>query len=99
MALFTFAAVLGTNAIAHEPPTKSTAKIYYKGLLKHFQTLQNTDPKTQLKVYLYEVDKAEEKLKLIVKSQADYDASSLVAEMASYKSKAQEGKSADTNST
>lgn len=72
------------NLTAQEP-TNSAAKIYYKGVQKHFAYLKSNDPQSNLKMYLSEVDKAEEKIKLIKKSQADYDVTTLQNELATYK--------------
>lgn len=68
-----------------QEPTNSAAKIYYKGVQKHFTYLKNTDPQSNLKMYLSEVDKADEKIKLIKKSQGDYDITALQNELSAYK--------------
>jgi hypothetical protein len=89
-----------------QAPTNSAAKIYYKGVLKHFETIKNLKsqsnpkgdgPQNTTKQYLNEVDKAEEKIALIKKSQPDYDVSALTAELNGYKSAGNEAKANEDN--
>ncbi|MBK7668408.1 MAG: hypothetical protein IPJ32_14370 [Sphingobacteriaceae bacterium] len=91
-----------------QAPTNSAAKIYYKGVLKHFETIKNLKsqsnpkndgPQSTTKQYLSEVDKAEEKIKLIKKSQPDYDISALTAELNEYKSIGSETKKSEENAS
>lgn len=102
---FLFYYQMNLNAQA---PTNSAAKIYYKGVLKHFENIKNLksqsnpkndSPKNTTKEYLYEVDKAEEKIALIKKSQPDYDVSALTAELNTYKTIGNEAKSNEDNAS
>lgn len=89
--------IFSTIIISAQVPTNSAAKIYYKGVQKHFETLKNCDPQSQLKFYLSEVDKAEEKIKLIRKSQPDYDVSALNKELQGYKNTGSQSTNAQNN--
>ncbi|MBL7912361.1 MAG: hypothetical protein JNJ41_14970 [Bacteroidia bacterium] len=91
-----------------QAPTNSAAKIYYKGVIKHFETIKNLKsqsnpkndgPQSTTKQYLYEVDKAEEKIALIKKSQPDYDVTALTAELNTYKTIGNEAKSDEENAS
>lgn len=99
---------LSTPILNAQMPTNSAAKIYYKGVLKHFETIKNLKsqsnpkndgPQSTTKQYLSEVDKAEEKIKLIKKSQPDYDISALTAELNEYKNAGNEAKENEDNAS
>lgn len=96
------------NAVHGQAPTNSAAKIYYKGVLKHFETIKNLKsqsnpkndgPQSTTKQYLNEVEKAEEKINLIKKSQPDYDVSALTAELNEYKNTGNAAKSNEENAS
>ncbi len=104
---FTFLFYYQMNLIA-QAPTNSAAKIYYKGVLKHFETIKNLKsqsnpkndgPQNTTKQYLNEVEKAEEKIVLIKKSQPDYDVSALTDELNGYKSAGNEAKASEHNAS
>lgn len=91
-----------------QAPTNSAAKIYYKGVLKHFETIKNlksqsnpksNEPVNTTKQYLMEVEKAEDKIKLIKKSQPDYDVTALTEELNGYKTIGNEAKSNEDNAS
>jgi hypothetical protein len=81
-----FILMMFCNIYAQEP-TNSAAKIYYKGILKHFEKLNTIDISSDVKQFNYEIEKAEEKLELLKKSDKTYDVSNLASQISNYKNK------------
>lgn len=75
------------NAIFSQEPTNPAAKQYYKGVLKHFEKLKSLEPSANLRLYKSEIDKSDEKIVLIGKSEQTYNVTSLQNELNGYKTK------------